>query len=66
VDPFLDLIYLLKPQATLLGGGLKASGRWGLSFRKRDDLLFCWIEQGECQLLRPGNAPIRIQQGDFV
>lgn len=66
MDPFLDLIYLLKPRATLLGGGLEASGRWGLSFRKRDDLLFCWIEEGECQLLRPDSAPIAIQQGDFV
>lgn len=66
MDPFLDLISLLRPQATLLGGGLEAAGRWGLSFRKRDDLLFCWIERGECQLLRPKSKPVRIQQGDFI
>jgi AraC-like DNA-binding protein len=66
MDPFLDLIHLLRPKATLLGGGLEASGRWGLSFRKRDDLLFCWIERGECQLIRPDSAPLRIQTGDFV
>ena len=24
-----------------------------MSFRQRDDLLFCWVESGECTLLRP-------------
>lgn len=66
MDPFLDLIRLLRPRATLLGGGLKAFGRWALSFRKRDDLLFCWIERGECQLIRPDSAPLRLRTGDFV
>lgn len=66
MDPLLDLIRLLKPRAALFGAGLDASGQWGLSFRKRDDLLFCWIEQGECQLLRPGHAPTVLRQGDFA
>jgi AraC-like DNA-binding protein len=66
MDPFLDLIRLLKPEATLFGAGLEAAGKWALSFQKRDDLLFCWIERGECQLFRPDSAPIRLLQGDFV
>jgi AraC-like DNA-binding protein len=66
MDPLLDLIRLLRPRAALLGGGLDAFGEWAVSFRKRDDLLFCWIERGECQLLRPGYAPLPIGQGDFV
>lgn len=66
MDPLLDLIRLLRPRATLLGGGLVAAGRWGLSFRKRNDLLFCWIEQGECLLRRPGSPSLRLQAGDFV
>ena len=66
MDPLLDLIGLLRPRAALFGGGLDACGQWALSFQKRDDLLFCWIERGECQLIRPGSAPFRIQQGDFV
>jgi AraC-like DNA-binding protein len=66
MDPLLDLIRLLRPRAALFGAGLDASGRWGLSFRKRDDLLFCWIERGECQLLRPGHAPVLLRQGDFA
>ncbi|WP_210213622.1 cupin domain-containing protein [Mesorhizobium sp. M2A.F.Ca.ET.039.01.1.1] len=65
MDPFLDLIGLLRPRATLWGG-LEASGRWALSFRKRDDLLFCWVEQGECQLVRSAHSPVLLQREDFV
>ncbi len=66
MDPLLDLIGLLRPRAVLFGAGLDAFGNWGLAFRKRDDLLFCWIERGECQLIRPGAAPQLIRQGDFA
>lgn len=66
MDPFLDLIRLLRPRATLWGGGLDAFGRWALSFRKRDDLLFCWVERGECELIRPNCAPVHLQPGDFI
>ncbi|WP_348633424.1 AraC family transcriptional regulator [Mesorhizobium sp. M2A.F.Ca.ET.067.02.1.1] len=65
MDPLLDLIGLLRPRATLWGG-LEASGRWALSFRKRDDLLFCWVEQGECQLVRSAHSPVLLQREDFV
>ena len=57
---------LLRPRAALSGGGLDAFGDWALAFRKRDDLLFCWIERGECQLIRPGCRPVAVRQGDFV
>jgi len=62
----LDLMRLLQPRAALFGGGLDALGPWALAFRKRDDLLFCWIERGECQLVRPGCAPVLMRQGDFA
>ena len=64
-DPFLDLIGLLRPRATLWGG-LHAAGRWGVSFRQHEDLLFCWIEQGECLLTRPLLAPLKLRIDDFV
>lgn len=66
MDPLLDLMRLLRPRAALFGGGLDAFGDWGLAFRKRDDLLFCWIERGECELIRPGCEPVRVRRGDFV
>jgi len=64
-DPFFDLIRLLQPQATSWGG-LEAHGVWGLSFRQRDDLLFCWLERGSCLLMRPDTEPILLAQGDFL
>lgn len=66
MDPFLDLIRLLKPQATLWGG-IDGVGRWSVSFRKREDLLFCWLERGECLLTQSGDSvPVRLVADDFV
>jgi AraC-like DNA-binding protein len=65
MDPFLDLIRLLRPKATLWAK-VEASGRWGLSFRRHDDLLFCWVERGACELTRPGFDPLPLQANDFV
>lgn len=65
LDPFLDLIRLLRPQATLWAR-IEAAGRWGVSFRKHDDLLFCWVERGTCQLTRPNLPPAVLGRDDFV
>lgn len=65
MDPFLDLIQLLRPRATLWGG-IEGHGRWAVSFRNRGDLLFCWLERGSCQLIRPDDAPLLLDQGDFA
>ena len=65
MDPFLDLIRLLRPQATLWTR-VKASSPWGLSFRQREDLLFCWVEHGRCELIYPDSAPLSLQENDFV
>ncbi|MFK4808779.1 AraC family transcriptional regulator [Devosia sp. ZW T5_3] len=66
MDPFLDFIRLLRPRAALLGRGLDAAGDWGLSFPSLGDLLFVWIEDGTCQLTRPGYPPVRLEKGDFA
>lgn len=65
MDPFTDLIGLLRPRATLWGR-VHGSGRWGVSFRRRDDLLFCRVEAGECQVLRPQTEPVLLKTGDFL
>jgi AraC-like DNA-binding protein len=65
MDPFLDLVRLLRPRA-MLWGLTEGVGRWSLGFRKRDDLLFSWVERGSCQLIRPGFAPVRLEPEDFV
>lgn len=66
MDPFLDLIRLLRPRAALLGRGIDAAGDWGLSFPALGDLLFFWIEDGACQLIRPDCDPVSLEKGDFV
>lgn len=65
MDPFLDLIRLLRPQATIWAH-IKARGRWGVAFRQRDDLLFCWVERGSCFLVRPQTTPLTLHKGDFA
>ena len=50
----------------MLMAGIHASGPWGISFRKRDDVLFCWVELGECVLIRADREPLRLQTGDFI
>ncbi len=65
MDPFLDVVQLLRPRATLWSK-IEGFGRWGLAFRKHDDLLFCRVERGECYLLRPQLAPVLLRPDDFV
>lgn len=66
MDPFLDLIRLLHPRAALLGRGIDATGDWGLNFPALGDLLFFWIEDGTCQLIRPSCDPLSLNKGDFM
>ena len=65
IDPFLELIRLLRPQATLWGA-IRACGSWAVSFRARRDLLFFRVDSGRCLLIRPNQEPLRLISGDFV
>lgn len=65
MDPFVDFIQLLRPQATLWSR-VETSGTWGLSFQPHDDVLFCWVEQGACYLVRQDSEPLAMGTNDFV
>lgn len=65
MDPFADLMGLVRAHATLWSR-VRGVGRWGVSFRRRNDLLFGWVEAGECQLIRPNLDPVILKPGDFV
>ena len=65
MEPLLDLVRLLRPQKTLWGT-IRASGRWGVGFPARHDLLFFQVDRGTCQMLRPDAAPRHLIPGDFV
>ncbi|NLS21421.1 AraC family transcriptional regulator [Rhizobium sp. P40RR-XXII] len=56
---------ILRPRAVLFAG-VDASGEWALGFRERNDLLFCWVEQGQCLAIRPDHQPLLLKQGDFL
>ena len=65
IDPFLDIIRLLRPQATLWGS-ICAHGKWGVGFRERHDLLFFRVDRGNFLLLRPDEEPLSLGRGDFL
>jgi AraC-like DNA-binding protein len=65
MDPVVNLIQLLRPRATLWRR-IDASGSWGVSFHARNDLLFCWVAHGTCELARPGFPTLALAPGDFV
>ena len=64
IDPFLDLIRLLRPQATLWDA-IRASGRWGVGFRERHDLLFFRVDCGQLLLLRANEKALILGQAIF-
>lgn len=65
IDPFLHLIRLLRPQATLWGA-IRARGRWAVGFRERHDLLFFRVDRGKALLLRSNEDPLQVGPGDFL
>ena len=60
-----ELIRLMRSQGTLWGT-IDATGRWAISFRERNDVLFFRVDRGSCQLLRPSADPLRLSPGDVV
>jgi AraC-like DNA-binding protein len=65
MDPFLDLIRLLRPETTLWGE-IRAAGRWAVSFRARHDLLFFRVDRGTCFIFRPDEETLALGPHDFV
>lgn len=64
-ESFLDVVRLLRSRATLWGT-IQATGRWGVSFPRRHDLLFFRVDCGSCQFIRPGAEPVGLMTGDIL
>ena len=64
MDPLVQWIELLRPRTTLWSR-IEAHGSWALGFHARQDMLFCSIVQGSCLLIREGEVPIPLGEGDF-
>ena len=62
---FIDVVRLLRSRTTLWGT-IQAAGRWGVSFPKRDDLLFFRVDCGSCQFIREGTESVVLTAGDVI
>jgi AraC-like DNA-binding protein len=65
MDPFSDIIALLRPSAAM-SKPITARGPWGVSYEAHHGPGFTIILKGECWFSFDGHEPIRAQRGDFL
>ncbi|MET4683326.1 AraC-like DNA-binding protein [Brevundimonas faecalis] len=65
VDPLSDVIRLLRPRAVFTKG-ISGAGAWAVRYSDFGDPSFCAVTEGRCRLSVDGQAPIILEQGDFV
>lgn len=64
-DPLAQVIDLLRPR-TVFSKGISGAGRWAVSYDAFGHPGFCAVIEGRCRLAVAGEAPIVLEQGDFV
>lgn len=64
-DPLVQVIDLLRPQA-VFSKGISAAGRWAVEYSDFGHPAFAAILEGRCRLTVTGEAPVVVEQGDFV
>jgi len=65
MDPFSDLIGLLRPSAAF-SKPMSGRGRWGVRYGDHKPPGFMIVLKGECWLSLQGREPLRFQKGDFL
>ncbi|MGE0500304.1 MAG: AraC family transcriptional regulator [Rhizobiaceae bacterium] len=65
IDPFSDVIALLKPRA-VFSKGISGAGPWAVRYSDFGQPGFCAVLEGSCRLAVDGQEPITMQAGDFV
>lgn len=65
IDPLAQVIELLQPR-TLFSKGISGAGRWGVRYSEFGQPGFCAVLEGSCRLAVDGEAPVTLEQGDFV
>ncbi|HTU09813.1 MAG TPA: AraC family transcriptional regulator [Allosphingosinicella sp.] len=65
MDPFSDLISLLRPHAAV-SKPIEGRGTWGVRYAAYGRPGFALMLQGQCWLTLDGEAPVLLEQGDFV
>lgn len=64
-DPLSDVIALLKPRA-IFSKGISGAGRWAVRYTSFGQPGFCAVTKGRCRLAVDGEAPVILEEGDFV
>lgn len=65
MDPLSDIIALLRP-STAISKPITGRGRWGVRYAAHHAPGFTIILAGACWIAFEGEAPLRIQKGDFL
>lgn len=65
MDPFGDIIALLRPHAAL-SKPITGRGQWGVRYAAYDLPGFAIVLEGQCWLALDGADPVRLERGDFV
>jgi len=65
MDPFSDIISLLRPH-TALSKPITGRGAWGVRYAAHDQPGFAIVLEGRCWLALDGNEPVLLEQGDVV
>ena len=64
-DPLSQVIRLLRPRA-VFSKGISGAGAWAVRYAEFGEPGFCAVTEGRCRLAVDGEAPIVLEQGDFV
>lgn len=64
-DPLSQVIALLRPRA-VFSRGIAAAGRWTVRYTEFGQPAFCAMIEGRCRLSVDGEAPVVLEEGDFV
>lgn len=64
-DPLAQVIQLLRPRA-VFSKGISGAGRWAVRYTEFGQPGFCAVTEGRCRLAVDGEAPVVLEEGDFV
>lgn len=64
-DPLSEVIQLLRPRA-VYSKGISGAGRWAVRYAEFGQPGFCAVTEGRCRLAVDGEAPVILEEGDFV
>jgi AraC-like DNA-binding protein len=64
-DPLSEMIQLLRPRA-VFSKGISGAGRWAVRYGEFGQPGFCAVTEGRCRLAVDGEAPVVLEEGDFV